>query len=472
ASNSEPHQCYDSLGKSHNMNVSHIVEKFKKLWSVREWIERGYFTEEYICNINAHWLSFESPSRSSFVILAVIYLNIMLTGFVGNFLVIFLYVRQVFCHCKCKNLRTPGNILTANLAVSDMIITLETPIFIYNCFHMGPALGDIGGLSGTVSIITLSAISFDRYFMIKFPLNRAYSKLRVKICLAIVWLYGLTFSSIPALNIGLGRYTYEGYLTSCSFDYLTEDAKERMFVFAFFIAAYVVPLLLITFCYVNIIKVVTDRSIANNESKDSFRHVKEEASKRQEVKLAVVVLYSILLWFIAWTPYSAVALLGIFDQKHLISPLSSMIPAVFCKIASCINPFVYSLTHPKFKSELKKMLCVPTKTDNRHRSHVWSIHSSKNKNNLETYHESSDVEEEIVMIESSSKLESGSKQIFENPVSPGTAESKFRREPSIMEMFCLRPNFSNKSTTFRRMSRRWSIKEKEMKTKERYGIEY
>lgn len=85
-------KCPDKTDVAGN-NITDVVERFIDLWSVSDWIERGYFTEEYICDINLHWLSFGPPSRSSFIVLAVIYLNIMLVGFLGNFLVIFLFIR-------------------------------------------------------------------------------------------------------------------------------------------------------------------------------------------------------------------------------------------------------------------------------------------------------------------------------------------------------------------------------------------
>lgn len=57
------------------------------------------------------------------------------------------------------------------------------------------------------------------------------------------------------------------------------------------------------------------------------------------------------LWFLAWTPYATVALMGIMGYKQYLTPLISSIPALFCKAASCINPFLYFINHPRFKKE-------------------------------------------------------------------------------------------------------------------------
>lgn len=265
-----------------------------------------------------------------------------------------------------------------NLAISDFLIMSEMPIFVFNSIHRGPALGEqgkhpgfsassnkivvvcryygfIGGLSGTVSICSLAAISFDRYYVIKFPLNMRFTKFRAKICVIITWIYGVVFSAIPLLNIGLGSYVPEGYLTSCSYDYLTDNYNARLFIFVFFIAAWLIPFVLIFYCYTAIMSVVKAQKKMKITGAESSKHVKQEEKKKQEVKLALLVFIVIALWFAAWTPYSVVSLLGICGRKDLIQPFYSMIPALFCKTASCADPFVYALIHPRFKAEIMKM---------------------------------------------------------------------------------------------------------------------
>lgn len=221
--------------------------------------------------------------------------------------------------------------------------------------------GFVGGLTGTTSIATLSAIAMDRYWAVVRPLEavRALTAIRARLLAVGAWIYACIFSIIPALDIGYGRYVPEGYLTSCSFDYLTEDAPPKYFIFVFFCAAWLAPFCTISFCYLSIFRVVAfDRNIAtkNQEHRLSSRHVKEQAKRKAEIKLALLVIAVIALFFISWTPYAVVALLGIFGRKNLITPISSMIPALFCKTTACINPFIYIITHPKFRKEFKKML--------------------------------------------------------------------------------------------------------------------
>lgn len=165
---------------------------------------------------------------------------------------------------------------------------------------------------------------------------------------AFIWLYAFSFSIVPALDIGLSRYVPEGFLTTCSFDYLNKTTDARIFMFIFFIFAWAIPFATIIFCYTKILQAVA----ATNQ----IRVQSNKAKEKTEVKLAIVIVNIIMLWFIAWSPYAIVALIGISGHEDLLTPLLSMIPAIFCKTSACVNPYLYSLTHPRFKLEVKRFL--------------------------------------------------------------------------------------------------------------------
>ena len=206
----------------------------------------------------------------------------------------------------------------------------------------------MGGLGGTSAIVTLTLISIDRYNVLVFPLNpsRSTTNMRSRIMIAFIWIYSIPFALAPCLEIGLSRYVPEGFLTACSFDYLDESSSGRIFIFVYFVFAWVIPFVTIFYCYTHILRVVLSaKKIQSNKDKN-----------KSEVKLAGVVMSIIGLWLFAWTPYACVALLGIFGYKNSISPLVSMIPAILAKISSTFNPFLYAVS-PRFKAELDKMFC-------------------------------------------------------------------------------------------------------------------
>ncbi|XP_058053522.1 opsin, blue-sensitive [Anopheles bellator] len=325
------------------------------LWS--KYVDRSRYVlpvdPQFVAKINPFWLQFDPPTAGEHYGLAAFYFLMMLFGVVGNALVIFMFYRY-------RSLRTPANYLVVNLAVADFLIMLEAPLFIYNSIHHGPAFGSIGctvyalmgATGGTVAIGTLTVISIDRYNVVVFPLNpnRSTTKLKCYVTIAFTWAYGLLFAGLPALEIGLSRYTAEGFMTACSFDYLDRTRQARVFMFVYFVFAWLLPLVIISYCYAKIlIAVINANAIQSNKSKN-----------KTEVKLAGVVVGIVGLWFIAWTPYAVVAMMGVFGYERYLTPLNSMLPAVFAKIAASIDPYFYAMNHPRYRQMLERMCCQRT----------------------------------------------------------------------------------------------------------------
>ncbi|KAI5703664.1 hypothetical protein M8J75_014708 [Diaphorina citri] len=344
----------------YNDTEDKLLENFRRNYPVQlqTWKEKGWFTDDYLLLINRYWLQFEPPSQTSHYILASCYFLIMVIGCSGNVLVIIMYLR-------CRSLQTRANMLIMNLAISDFFMLAKTPVFIYNSLYEGPMLGKIGceiygfigGLTGTVSITTLASIALDRYYVVVYPLDPLKTtRNRSRLWILFLWLYGSFFASLPLVSSKF-RYVPEGFLTSCSFDYLASDVWTKGFILTFFCAAWVIPFFIITFCYVRICMIVIKSGMS------ASRHAAEQKKRNIEIRLCIVAMGVIGLWFISWTPYATIALMGIFDYHQYITPLSSMIPALFCKAASCIDPYIYAITHPRFKRELIKMFCYNNKKD-------------------------------------------------------------------------------------------------------------
>ncbi|KAH9638973.1 hypothetical protein HF086_000899 [Spodoptera exigua] len=43
-------------------------------------------------------------------------------------------------------------------------------------------------------------------------------------------------------------------------------------------------------------------------------------------------------------------------RRSLLTPIATMVPAVCCKVVSCIDPWVYAINHPRYRAELQKRL--------------------------------------------------------------------------------------------------------------------
>ncbi|XP_069395170.1 melanopsin-A-like isoform X2 [Paralichthys olivaceus] len=313
------------------------------------------------------------PDHAHYTIGSVI-LAIGITGMVGNFLVIYAFSRS-------RSLRTPANMFIINLAITDLLMCVtQAPIFFTTSMHKRWIFGEkgcelyafCGALFGICSMITLTVIAIDRYFVITRPLTSigVLSRKRAFLVLVAAWLYSLGWSLPPFF--GWSAYVPEGLLTSCTWDYMTFTPSVRAYTMLLFIFVFFLPLFIIIYCYVFIFRAIRNTNQAvgkingstysHSSSRDS---VKSFHRLQNEWKMAKIALIVILLYVISWSPYSTVALTAFAGYADMLTPYMNSVPAVIAKASAIHNPIIYAITHPKYRVALAKyipclgvLLCV------------------------------------------------------------------------------------------------------------------
>merc|ERR1719323_2304976 len=216
--------------------------------------------------------------------------------------------------------------------------------------------GCLGAIFGTCSIMTMVVIGYDRYnVIVKGFSGKKISPGLAFMILLVIWTYATVICSTPFL--GWGAYKAEGLLITCSYDFITPELNERTFLLFAYIFNYFFPVFLITLFYYSIVKAVVAheaalKAQAKKMNVDSLRSGTKDNEESAEVKIAKVAITNVLLWFCIWTPYAAVCALPALGSKDSLSPLVATIPAFVAKSASCINPIVYAVSHPKFRESL------------------------------------------------------------------------------------------------------------------------
>lgn len=102
-----------------------------------------------------------------------------------------------------------------------------------------------------------------------------------------------------------------GILDSCSFDYLTRDWNLRSFGICIFVFDYCIPLAIIVFAYMFIVKAIVAHEKAMREQAkkmnvSNLRSNAEANAQSAELRIAKVAMTNVALWLICWTPYAAV----------------------------------------------------------------------------------------------------------------------------------------------------------------------
>lgn len=241
--------------------------------------------------------------------------------------------------------------------------------------------------------MTIAGMALERYISISRPFSVRRGSGRALISTLLIWVYSALFASMPLLNT-LSRYVPEGYLTSCSFDYLSAQFSSRLFIFVYFCGAFCVPLAITVCSYAGIIHAVRSSELAFKHShsgktvsrkSELETKAKSKAKIRQsvEVKLAKLSAVLIGIWLLAWTPYAVVALIGIFGDQSLLTPTVTMFPAMFAKVAAILNPLIYGHSHPRFRAEMDKLFRCGKKPLSMIMNGAQSANKSKRSNELQ-----------------------------------------------------------------------------------------
>ncbi|XP_022073070.1 opsin-3 [Acanthochromis polyacanthus] len=271
-------------------------------------------------------------------------------GFCNNVVVLILY-------CKFKRLRTPTNLLLVNISLSDLLVSVIGVNFTFASCVKGGWIwsqatciwdGFSNSLFGIVSIMTLSALAYERYIrvvhaqVVDFPWAwRA---------IAHIWLYSLAWTGAPLL--GWNRYTLEIHRLGCSLDWASKDPNDASFILFFLLACFFVPVGVMIYCYGNILYTVQMlRSIQDLQTVQIIRIL------RYEKKVAVMFLLMISCFLVCWTPYAVVSMMEAFGRKSMVSPTVAIIPSFFAKSSTAYNPLIYVFMSRKFRRCLLQLLC-------------------------------------------------------------------------------------------------------------------
>lgn len=84
----------------------------------------------------------------------------------------------------------------------------------------------------------------------------------------------------------------EGFLTTCSFDYLTDNEDTRTFVIMIFFWAYVLPMILIIYFYSQLLKSIRthEKMLRDQVSKNFVRQIDPELLYRDEINCGGFIL--------------------------------------------------------------------------------------------------------------------------------------------------------------------------------------
>ncbi|XP_062715955.1 neuropeptide SIFamide receptor isoform X2 [Aedes albopictus] len=316
----------------------------------------NYQAQETTANDTGPYEEYELFYRHSSTMTAVYcvaYFVVFIVGLIGNSFVIAVVFRA-------PRMRTVTNFFIVNLAVADVLVivfclpaTLMSNIFVpwMLGWLMCKTVPYIQGVSVAASVYSLIAVSLDRFLAIWWPLKLQITKRRARFMIVCIWVIALS-STIPwALFFELVPIFPEApEIQLCVEVWPPGTDGALYFLLANLVACYLLPMVLITICYILIWIKVWRRSIPG-DSKDAQMDRMQQKSKIKVVKMLVVV---VILFVLSWLPlyliFARIKLGGALESSEeellqIATPIAQWLGAS----NSCINPILYAFFNKKYR---------------------------------------------------------------------------------------------------------------------------
>ena len=295
--------------------------------------------------------------------------SIFILALIGNIVVIYIV-------CTVNHMSSSTNTLIANMAVADLLMTIDIP-YMLKFFYVGHKW--FGTFMGTVlckffhsaqvgsliaSVFSLVAISLDRSFAILFPMKTVMTKNVVRFAIAIVWLAALAFS-LP-LMVASKIVHFEGTdFKGCRERWVT--MSESTYILVLIIGGYIIPLIIIAIvCGLAAIR-LWSRQLPGH--KNLVSNKKAQSSSRR----ATAMLFTVVIVFaLSWLPFQALEMLRQYNRPLYYSlPIEFRFTTPWFGFAnSAINPVLYVIFSENYRKEFYRVLCRGPSRKDRNRKAV------------------------------------------------------------------------------------------------------
>nr|QBH70335.1 ecdysis triggering hormone receptor isoform A [Leptinotarsa decemlineata] len=307
---------------------------------------------------------FPSYIRTTSMVLCVI---IMCLGVIGNVMVPLV----IF---KTKDMRNSTNIFLVNLSVADLLVLLVcTPTVLVEVNsrpetwvlgrEMCKAVPFVELTVAHASVLTILAISFERYYAICKPLKAGYicTKARASLICLLAWFIAAVFTS-PM--IGIAEFKHIEYFDGSEVPAchtLANTFWSALYFLSSILLFFIVPLIILVVLYF----IIAKNLISNAATLVLNKHIDNYSirARRQVILMLGTVVLSFFLClipfriFIFWiivAPEENILRLGVEKYYNIL---------YFCRIMvylnSAVNPILYNLMSSKFRHGF--VICSDTK---------------------------------------------------------------------------------------------------------------
>ncbi|XP_013176423.1 PREDICTED: orexin receptor type 1-like [Papilio xuthus] len=288
---------------------------------------------------------------------------VFVIGLVGNALVCIAVYRN-------HTMRTVTNYFIVNLAVADFMVILFClpPTVLWDVtetWFLGDALCKIllyfQSVSVTVSVLTLTFISLDRWYAVCFPLEFKSTTGRATTAILIIWTVSLVFNApelavlttvqtVP-LRFGL-RLLVQCMPTWSATSDLVWHVIKVLFI-------YTIPLLVMTVAYRQIVRVLWRADNVPGQAETVKLATAEQSQLRSRRKAAKMLVAVVAMFAVCYFPVHLLSVLRYtldMEQSDVVTCVA-LLSHVMCYANSAINPLIYNFMSGKYRREFRRAFC-------------------------------------------------------------------------------------------------------------------
>ncbi|XP_005406488.1 PREDICTED: melatonin-related receptor [Chinchilla lanigera] len=280
------------------------------------------------------------PALVTFMFCAMVITIIV--DLIGNSMVILVVTRN-------KKLRNSANIFVVSLSAADILVAIYPYPLMLHAMSVGgwdlsqlqcQMVGFITGLSVVGSVFNILAIAINRYCYICHSLKyeQIFSMRNTCLYLVVTWVMAV-LAVLPNMYIGTIEYDPRTY--TCIFNYV----NNSVFTVTIISIHFVLPLLIVGFCYMRIWRKVLEARAQAGQNPDN---------QLAEVRNFLTMFVIFLLFTVCWCPMIVLTVLVAVGPKEMASKIPNWLYLAAYFIAyfnSCLNAVVYGLLNENFRRE-------------------------------------------------------------------------------------------------------------------------
>ena len=298
-------------------------------------------------------------------IFSVLAILVMIIGVVGNLLVIYVVLNY-------GRLKTVTNTYLLHLALSDLVYLSGVPFFISSINLRAWIFGSFvcklffltQGVNQYTSIIILALLSFDRYLAVCRPNQSIVWRSRVNANLLLILAWILSFILMLPIIVFTTTVLTTSRQVQCTVDFPSSTPPVLYLIYVVYTLtiSYVLPLSLMTFFYVKIVRRL--------RHKVSQQHRRSHTTIRTRRKVSVLVLAVVGVHIFCCAPYWTFQIgttAELLPQTSSILILASSITQFLLFVNSSTNPILYAFLSEVFRLSFKRVCyCCLSNDENRY----------------------------------------------------------------------------------------------------------